>query len=179
MLSASFCGESFATKPAAATHTTGADVETEWLQVAVLAARLLTTEAEESVAMVATRILLWLGDQQVGDGVVRALTDSELHTLVTAAVTERRVLRIVYGHADLATETSREIEPFSLTRADGHWTLLAWCRERSAIRSFRFDRVMRASLTETYFELRLGLSIERFIHRRKLEGQPFGDRKSA
>jgi predicted DNA-binding transcriptional regulator YafY len=157
----------------------GTNAEAEWLHVALLAARLLTTEAEESVALVAARILSLLGDKQVLDGGVRTIADSELRTLVNAAVTERRVLRIVYGHADLATETPREIEPFSLSHTEGHWTLLAWCRERGAIRSFRFDRVMRATLTETYFELRRGLSIERFIHRRKSNSPPWSDRKSA
>ncbi len=41
----------------------------------------------------------------------------------------------------------REVEPQLLARAADHEYLVAWCRERQAVRWFRTDRVENAELT--------------------------------
>jgi predicted DNA-binding transcriptional regulator YafY len=42
----------------------------------------------------------------------------------------------------------REVEPQLLARAADHEYLVAWCRERQAMRWFRWDRIEGAELTE-------------------------------
>ncbi len=87
--------------------------------------------------------------------------------MLTRAVTERLVLAIEYGNPDGGAVTAREVEPLTLSHVDGHWTMLAFCRARMDLRSFRFDRVLDARVTEDHFEARQGLSLERFIHKQK------------
>ncbi len=144
-------------------NTAPIDGSTErWLSTARLGARLLTIEAGASVAAAATLILASLdGDEPHA----RKVTDTELRGRVVRAATERRVLSLEYLSDGAAME--REVEPLSLSNVDGHWTMLAFCRNRMDLRSFRFDRVLDARVTDTQFEARQGLSLERFIHRQK------------
>ncbi len=136
-----------------------------WIDTARLGVRLLTVEGGASVADAATRLLA-LFDSDVSLPVAR-VSDPVLRALVARAVTERRVLAITYRSHDGRTQEPREVEPLSLTHVDGHWTLLAFCRARMDLRSFRFDRVVDATVTERHFDARQGLSLERFLHRQK------------
>jgi predicted DNA-binding transcriptional regulator YafY len=71
----------------------------------------------------------------------------ELRSLIEQAVARRRVLVLRYrdgqNHA-----SRREVEPQALVRNADHWFLVAWCRERGALRWFRVDRVEGAELTD-------------------------------
>ncbi len=147
------------------------DASARWLATVRLGARLLTVEAGASVAAAATRILASLDDAPANQVPARHVTDHALRAMLTRAVTERRVLAIEYGNPDGAAVTAREVEPLTLTHVDGHWTMLAYCRARSDLRSFRFDRILEARVTERHFEARQGLSLERFIHRQKNLGR--------
>ncbi len=140
------------------------DPAARWLTTARLGARLLTVEAGASVAAAATLILASLDGAPAAP--VRRVTDGELRSMVVRAVTERRVLSITYEGSDGAA-SQREVEPLTLSNIDGHWTALAFCRTRMDLRSFRFDRVLDARLTDRHFEARQGLSLERFIHKQK------------
>ncbi len=140
------------------------DRDARWLSTVRLGARLLTVEAGASVAAAATRILVLLDDAPAP---ARKVTDDALRAMVVRAVTERRVLSIEYDNPDAGETTTREVEPLSLSNVDGHWTVLAFCRARMDLRSFRFDRVRDARVTDRHFEPRQGLSLERFIHRQK------------
>lgn len=42
---------------------------------------------------------------------------------------------------------ARPVEPMALAATDGHWYLLAWCRQRRAGRWFWLDRIESAHLT--------------------------------
>lgn len=148
-------------------HGPDGDRATAWLRSVRLGARLLTVEGGGAVADAAARILARLDGLADNDDVARLVTDAELRGMVTRAVTERLVLSIDYWSAEEHRHLPRDIEPLSLTHADGHWTVLAWCRARRDLRSFRFDRVRDARLTNTHYEPRQGLSLERFIQRQK------------
>jgi predicted DNA-binding transcriptional regulator YafY len=66
--------------------------------------------------------------------------------LVADALSTRRVLRI--GYADRAgAATTREIEPLGYVGKDANWYLIAWCRQRDALRAFRTDRITSVSVT--------------------------------
>lgn len=140
------------------------DPAAKWLSTARLGARLLTVEAGASVAAAATLILASLDGHPVAP--TRLVSDSELRSMVVRAVTERRVLSITYEGSD-GVAAQRAIEPLTLSNVEGHWTALAFCRTRMDLRSFRFDRVLDAHVTEDHFEARQGLSLERFIHKQK------------
>ena len=74
-------------------------------------------------------------------------------THVARAFFEMRLLEI--GYADEAARlTTREIEPQFLFFCVPAWYLLSWDRLRDDIRTFRIDRIHRATVMDTTFRLR-------------------------
>jgi len=140
--------------------------ELRWKGALRLGVRLLTVEGQGAVADVASRLLARL------DGDARSLSDTALRAMVTQCLTERRVLSLEYWSVEGNTWEPRQVEPLALSNVDGHWTLLAFCRTRMDLRSFRFDRVRSASPTDLPFEARRGLSLERFLLRSKGSQRP-------
>jgi predicted DNA-binding transcriptional regulator YafY len=67
--------------------------------------------------------------------------------VVEQAVARRRVLVIRYRDGRGST-SRREVEPQLLARSGRHWYLVAWCRERQAMRWFREDRVESVEPTD-------------------------------
>jgi predicted DNA-binding transcriptional regulator YafY len=63
-----------------------------------------------------------------------------VRSVVEQAVTRRQVLVLEYRDSRGST-SSREVEPQLLARSGRHWFLVAWCREREAVRWFREDRI--------------------------------------
>lgn len=59
---------------------------------------------------------------------------------VVAAITAARVLAFAYRDVSGA-ETSRRVEPLTLTQESGAWYLRAYCLERRAERTFRVDQM--------------------------------------
>jgi len=72
---------------------------------------------------------------------------AEIRSAVEQAVTRRRVLVVRYRDSKGST-SRREVEPQLLAKSGRHWFLVAWCRERDAMRWFREDRLESAELTE-------------------------------
>lgn len=66
--------------------------------------------------------------------------------LVADALSSRRVLRIGYGDRAGAV-TLREIEPLGYVGSAAHWYLIAWCRLRDGLRTFRMDRITSVTVT--------------------------------
>lgn len=71
---------------------------------------------------------------------------AEIHAVVDEAVSRSRVLALRYRDVR-GTTSRREVEPHLLARHGRHWFLVAWCRERQAVRWFREDRIEGAELT--------------------------------
>jgi predicted DNA-binding transcriptional regulator YafY len=65
---------------------------------------------------------------------------AEVRSVVEQAVTHHRVLGLRYRDGKGST-SRREVEPQLLARHGRHWFLVAWCRERQAMRWFREDRI--------------------------------------
>jgi predicted DNA-binding transcriptional regulator YafY len=63
-----------------------------------------------------------------------------MRAVVEQAVTRHRVLVLEYRDSR-GTTSRREVEPQLLARSGRHWFLVAWCREREAVRWFREDRI--------------------------------------
>ena len=75
-----------------------------------------------------------------------AATTPSMPRMVADALSTRRVLRIGYGDREGAA-TTREIEPLGYVGKATHWYLVAWCRQRDALRAFRTDRITSVSVT--------------------------------
>jgi predicted DNA-binding transcriptional regulator YafY len=65
---------------------------------------------------------------------------------ISNALAAGRVLRIEYADRH-GLPTRRDVEPLGYVSVTGHWYLLAWCRLRAAIRSFRTDRIAALAIT--------------------------------
>jgi predicted DNA-binding transcriptional regulator YafY len=71
---------------------------------------------------------------------------AEIRSVVEEAVTRSRVLVLRYRDGRGST-SRREVEPQLLARSGRHWFLVAWCRQREALRWFRLDRIEGADAT--------------------------------
>jgi predicted DNA-binding transcriptional regulator YafY len=69
-----------------------------------------------------------------------------VRSVVEQGLTQRRVVVLHYRDGKGAT-SRREVEPQLLARAADREYLVAWCRERQAVRWFRADRIEEAELT--------------------------------
>ena len=76
-------------------------------------------------------------------------SDAQLPTsrVIEQAVVTSRVVEIDYEdrHGD---STRRLVEPMALVGSGREWYLVAHCRLRDAARTFRFDRIASARLTD-------------------------------
>ena len=69
-----------------------------------------------------------------------------VRSAVEEGLTRRRVLVVHYRDGE-GSASRREVEPQVLSRTADHEYLVAWCREREAVRWFRLDRIERVELT--------------------------------
>ena len=70
----------------------------------------------------------------------------EVRSVLEQALARQRVLVLRYRDATGAAGR-RAVEPQLLARTSDHEYLVAWCRERDALRWFRLDRIDAAELT--------------------------------
>ena len=90
-----------------------------------------------------------------------ASEDEELVRTLSEAIAERRLVEIEY--TAVAEETSvRVVEPHALERELPWWYVHTWDTSRGAQRSFRLDRMRRATLLDDTFEPRPGLEPRKF-----------------
>ena len=76
-----------------------------------------------------------------------AVRDTELRRRVERGLSERRVL--VLDYCDGQNRWSqRSVEPQLLVRSGAHQFLVAWCRDRQALRWFREDRIGEVRVTD-------------------------------
>lgn len=71
---------------------------------------------------------------------------AEIRSVVEEAVTRRRVVSLRYRDGKGQT-SRREVEPQLLVQSSDQLFLVAWCRERDALRWFRIDRIEAADPT--------------------------------
>lgn len=83
-------------------------------------------------------------------GIVSAKESADALGVARGALIERRKLRLAYSDAKGAA-SERTVRPLGIFFWGRIWTLAAWCELRTDFRSFRLDRVSRATaLGETF-----------------------------
>jgi predicted DNA-binding transcriptional regulator YafY len=71
---------------------------------------------------------------------------AEIRSGIEEALVRHRVVALGYRDGQ-GNASRREVEPQLLVRSSDHLFLVAWCRERSALRWFREDRIETVELT--------------------------------
>lgn len=85
----------------------------------------------------------------------------------TRAIQERRVCVIRYASEPGGALCTRAIEPLAITTTRGVYGVLAWCRLRRDLRTFRLDRIRELVLASDRYDDHPGLALERFIQQRR------------
>ncbi|WP_163859815.1 helix-turn-helix transcriptional regulator [Paenibacillus elgii] len=95
--------------------------------------------------------------------------ESVLQVLEQSAA-EGRTLRIAYQSGYESDITERSIDPYGLVHWKSAWYIVAYCRLRREIRSFRVDRIRDWTDTEERFERPDGFSARHFLLKDLLPG---------
>lgn len=72
-------------------------------------------------------------------------------SLLQLAITNLAVIKISYESLENNASTTRLLEPFALYSTQENWILIAWCRLRKDMRSFRLDRIRKLETTTEKF----------------------------
>ena len=87
-----------------------------------------------------------LGDRS--SVVVDIAGDSSVVDVLNEAIIRGRYVHILYGSATRDEVTERDIEPRRITSDDGRTYVEAMCRRAGAVRTFRLDRILTATLPD-------------------------------
>lgn len=93
--------------------------------------------------------------------------ERRVRRLVQQAITERRVLAMLYKGERDRDYRPREVEPLAQFFIHDRWSFYAYCRTAGDIRQFRHERCKDVRLTDQYFTDRGGFSLEGFIRQRR------------
>lgn len=134
----------------------------EALAVAISLEMLSTSPFRAAASSALRKVVAVMNDRHLAETVelaarVHLLTDGpvaesvaessdELARVLARALRTGHVLRISYADKNGARST-REVEPMGWVGRGPHWYLIAWCRDRDAIRAFRGDRIASAEPT--------------------------------
>ncbi len=88
------------------------------------------------------------------------------------AVRETRRVRMTYHSASSPHGQQREIDPWSLVHRSGWWYAVGWCNLRSALRTFRVDRITELALTDHSFSIPAGFNIHAYLEQEWIQVQP-------
>jgi len=81
-----------------------------------------------------------------------ATHESTVFEILAAAALGREAVSISYQSEGTAEPSDRIIEPQQLFAERGAWYVAAWCRTADGIRTFRVDRVRKATATGEHFD---------------------------
>lgn len=79
-------------------------------------------------------------------------TTSNFLSALQLAITNFSVLKIEYKSLETNQLSKREIESLALYSTQENWILIAWCRLRKELRSFRLDQIQQFEVTNEKFE---------------------------
>lgn len=74
-------------------------------------------------------------------------------SIIQNALTEYRVLKLIYKSVNTNIITEREVEPFAIyNNSQENWNLIAYCRLRKDFRQFRLDGIQKIQISDAQFE---------------------------
>lgn len=91
-----------------------------------------------------------------------------LAALVRRAIRERRVLHLSYADA-AGQPSSRHLRPLAVWAMAEGWMFSGWCELRADFRTWRFDRIVTLTSTETRFPDEPDKSLATFLAREACE----------
>ncbi|MHB8792542.1 MAG: WYL domain-containing protein [Thermoleophilia bacterium] len=80
--------------------------------------------------------------------------DADICRAINRGLAEQRLVEIEYLTRASGKMDARVVEPYLVNNTKGQWYLVAWCRMRDDIRTFRFEMIKSARLLEDSFETR-------------------------
>jgi predicted DNA-binding transcriptional regulator YafY len=89
--------------------------------------------------------------------------DLKIFEVLTKALRERRVLKLVYRNRGVATPQQREVHPYHLACVDNHWYLLAFDLKRNDMRTFSLTRMQKAELGRKRFTMPSGFNANQYL----------------
>jgi len=84
---------------------------------------------------------------------------------IREATLKGNLIRMRYSASSGKEDTEREIEPLGLIFSDRFWYVVAYCRLRKAVRTFRTDRIRDLRVLDERFPPRKDFSIQDYISR--------------
>ncbi len=112
---------------------------------------------EGSLSSVRAKIVAALGEDPAREGLQVAPAggdDAEIATVVSRAITQRRLLSFEYYKENEDEFSSRTVEPYALINGREGWYLASFDPSRESVRHFRLDRIKSATVTDRQFEPR-------------------------
>lgn len=91
--------------------------------------------------------------------------NSDRHLVtIQKALSERKVLRLVYYSVYNEATTERTVEPIGLYYYGQTWHLIAWCQLRGDYRDFRVSRIKNLQTTDISFAHKQHRSLQEYIN---------------
>jgi predicted DNA-binding transcriptional regulator YafY len=88
---------------------------------------------------------------------------NDYFALISASLSERRTIQLVYRAQATKEVTERLVDPYGLVFYDGIWTVIGYCHLRKDIRSFAFDRIIDLKERHLYFSPRDDFNLEEYL----------------
>jgi predicted DNA-binding transcriptional regulator YafY len=89
--------------------------------------------------------------------------DLKVFEVLTRALRERRVVKLLYRNRGMVVAQSREVHPYHLSCVDNHWYLLAFDLKKSAIRTFSLTRMQKTELERKRFQIAKGFDVNDYL----------------
>jgi proteasome accessory factor BC len=136
---------------------------------------------EGSLASAREKIVAALGHDPAQEGLQVAAPggdDSQIADIVSRAIARHRLLEIEHWKEAEDELTTRVVEPYGLINSRDGWYLHAWDRRRDAERSFRLDRIKRATVQGKGFKPRPDVDTAALIEGWPRTGELPGSRRA-
>ncbi|MBI5031998.1 MAG: YafY family transcriptional regulator [Chloroflexi bacterium] len=111
--------------------------------------------------------IAWARRTLITTGMHRASLDALIPLLekIRRAIHEQRRVEMKYRKQNDQGVQAREVEPYALVHRWGWWYVVGYCRLRSAIRSFRIDRIAELTLLDKTFQIPEEFNAQEYLAR--------------
>ncbi|MDO5968635.1 YafY family protein [Flavivirga aquimarina] len=93
----------------------------------------------------------------------KEIFESNWLSIIQKAITNTKILEIVYHSIYKDEQTLRNIEPLGVYYTDKAWVMIAYCRLRKDMREFRLDRILKINLTSQTFGYQTDFTLSKYF----------------